>query len=674
MVFYCPFLGKSQTINNNTPLDLLIENSWIVDDSTAKTLAQNANEIVRSLKNNDDKSTVAYVYYHLGYAFLIRNKYEESTEFFSKAISLSKKTSFDSTASHALKQLGWLHDETGNIDSALYYLDMALEIYEKNADQMGVGHCYRIKTSSFLAKSDFPQALEFGLKSIKILKSSPDPFPYLQALQNTANVYQKLENFDDALTLYDSCYALASKIGRDDIATQALNNKAVVYYNTGRIDQALQWFERSITFYEKAGNNKMLAVLYNNIAPIYYDSGEEEMAIEIGKKSLLLAQELELSVDEVYALTNLAIFHKRNGNYKQAENYYLQAIDLAEAKGYQDNAKSLYKFLSFLYAKTDDYEKAFKYYRKYEKIKSSILNDQTNKQIAELQTKFKTEEAQAQILAMKNDSQIKELDNQRLRAQRNIFMISFVTIGLIMFLLIRMYRTRQQNNKIINEQRIRQMENEQKLLAARSTLEGQERERQRMARELHDGIGVMLSSASIHFSNLEEKTDDGHTSELANTAFTFLQKAGTEVRRISHNMMPIVLSKFGLCDALEDLFEDVADTNTIEVHHAIDGSGQRFEEKTEIMIYRIVQEMLNNTLKHAKASQIEFNLQLGNGKITIHYKDNGKGFDRSDKAENKSLGLSGITTRADYLKAELELQTKPGSGCRYNLVIPIEEN
>jgi signal transduction histidine kinase len=230
---------------------------------------------------------------------------------------------------------------------------------------------------------------------------------------------------------------------------------------------------------------------------------------------------------------------------------------------------------------------------------------------------------------------------------------------------------RAKKNRIIAEQKIQKLEDEKKLMAAQSILVGQEKERERIARELHDGIGVLLSTASIHFSSVESKTDK-ETSEMIKKANKLLKDASKEVRQISHNMMPGVLSKFGLQEAIEDLFEDVEEAGDMQTDLDIALGDERLAENTEIMIYRIVQEMLNNTLKHAQASAVSMSLTKQNDKLIIEYKDNGVGFDETKLPKNKNLGLLGIRTRAEYLGGSVEMKSEPGKGVYYRITIPLD--
>jgi len=207
--------------------------------------------------------------------------------------------------------------------------------------------------------------------------------------------------------------------------------------------------------------------------------------------------------------------------------------------------------------------------------------------IFDLENKYEKKKNEAEILRLSNENAEKEIHNSYLKIQ----LVTVLSIVLLLTGILFYIRLKNRKNKIIAEQRIKQLEGEQKLLAAQSVIIGQENERKRIAQELHDGIGVLLSTASIHFSNVEESSADEKTARLLNKANKLLKQAGGEVRKISHDMMPGVLSKFGLQEALEDIFENVEDTGGIGVDCDIELDEERLNENTEIILYRIVQEM-----------------------------------------------------------------------------------
>jgi signal transduction histidine kinase len=285
--------------------------------------------------------------------------------------------------------------------------------------------------------------------------------------------------------------------------------------------------------------------------------------------------------------------------------------------------------------------------------------------IAELQAKYEKKEDEAKILRLENSNKQKALE-------RNRILGSSVAVVLLLILTLIFFRYRSRKNRVIAAQRIQQLEDEKKIIEAQSVMVGQERERKRIAQELHDSLGVLLSTAKIHFKKVVSKTTDENIHDLVEKADNLLKDASEEVREISHNIMPGVLSKLGLSEAIEDLLDEVEDAGKVEVNYQVEEIPDRLPENTEIMLFRVVQELVNNTLKHAEATRIDFILQRSGTHIRIEYTDNGKGFNPDTVQEDKSLGLSGIRSRIDFLKGILTIDSQPNGGARFNISIPID--
>lgn len=239
----------------------------------------------------------------------------------------------------------------------------------------------------------------------------------------------------------------------------------------------------------------------------------------------------------------------------------------------------------------------------------------------------------------------------------------FVSIG-ILFSIFYYYTHRQ---KLLHE--LRHLEEEKKMMAARSLIEGQEDERRRIAKELHDGLGVLLSAAKIQVSSI--KLDNLASRSLINKASSLLDQAAGDVRKISHNMMPGLLTKFGLYEAIRDLTDKISEGEQLSASCTINGSEDRLAENTEIMLYRIIQELINNTLKHANADSIKIEIQVLQNQIDIKYSDNGTGFDVTKMLAQKSIGLQSISSRLNFLEGQLNIKSSKGEGTVFHMKIPL---
>ena len=226
----------------------------------------------------------------------------------------------------------------------------------------------------------------------------------------------------------------------------------------------------------------------------------------------------------------------------------------------------------------------------------------------------------------------------------NYFLIGSVAALLITgFLGYRNLRHRHQlakQREELQQQRIRELEKDKQLIAVDSMLKGQEDERSRLAKDLHDGLGGLLSGVKFSLSNMKDNlimTPDNMA--VFERSLDMLDTSIKELRRVAHNMMPEILTKFGLDEALREYCNTVNATNLLAVKYQSLGMETRLDKATEIIIYRIVQELLNNVLKHASASEAFIQLIRENDRLNMVVEDNGRGFDTARPGEEQRCGL-----------------------------------
>jgi signal transduction histidine kinase len=288
--------------------------------------------------------------------------------------------------------------------------------------------------------------------------------------------------------------------------------------------------------------------------------------------------------------------------------------------------------------------------------------------IADLTLRYEKEKDQAKILNLENKALQQNLILRKKDNQKNIILFSALGLLLVAVFFYIYIRQKTQKDKIITDQKIRQLEEEKKLLAARSIVNGQEEERKRIAKDLHDGLGVLLSTAKMQFSSIQDKSPENKS--LIEKAAKLLEQATGDVRRISHNMMPGLLTKFGFYEAVEDLLEQINEAGGPKTEIHIEGEANRLPQNFEIMLYRIVQEMVNNTLKYADAKNVSMIIKTDSDQLNIQFSDDGKGFNVKDKLDSNTIGISSIINRVKFLNGTVSIESKPGKGCMYLIQIP----
>ncbi|NTV82950.1 MAG: sensor histidine kinase, partial [Bacteroidales bacterium] len=366
---------------------------------------------------------------------------------------------------------------------------------------------------------------------------------------------------------------------------------------------------------------------------------------------------------------NIGVAYSVQKKYGLAQEKYDTCLDIATAAGYRRLRMDVLEAIYYNYQRAGDFSNAFKYQKDYYLLKDSLFDLEKSKKINELTLKYQKEQDQARILALEKDNLQKDLDLRQRTNQRNAFLFAGITLIAMAVFLFLYINQKRRKDKIINLQRIHQLEEEKKLLAAMSVMEGQEEERKRIAHELHDGLGVLLSATKMQFTSIKDTNPENRP--LIERATQLLEQASGDVRKISHNMMPGLLTNLGLYEAVEDLFENINDAENLRAKCVIREGTTRLPENKEIMLYRIIQEMVNNTLKHAEAKKISLYIREVKDKLEVLYSDDGKGFDVERMLESKSIGLKSIQSRVNFLNGTLAIDSKPEQGASYLIQIPI---
>jgi two-component system, NarL family, sensor kinase len=361
--------------------------------------------------------------------------------------------------------------------------------------------------------------------------------------------------------------------------------------------------------------------------------------------------------ESLLQLGAVSILQKR---YADAEQYLLPGIALAEQLHNFNTLNDGYKYMSDIYAVTGRYKQAYIYFQKYMQMNDSLVDMESKKYIVELEKKYQTEKKESQIKQLEISDKVQQLT---IRQKNNLnYILVFVAVT-ILIISILFYRTYKQKQKL-QQQRIRELEKEKQLNATEAVLKGEEQERTRLAKDLHDGLGGMLSGIKYGLQtmkgNLIMTPDNTRAFERS---LDMLDSSIREMRRVAHNMMPEALVKFGLDTALRDYCQDINQSGAIKVEYQSIGlQDATIEQTTAIALYRIVQELVGNILKHAAAKTAIVQITKTNDLLSVTVEDDGKGFDTNLLKQSRGIGWSNIQNRVEFLKGKLDVNTQPGKG------------
>jgi len=634
---------------------------------------------------------------------------KESVEYGFQALDLARKIKYPEGEIDALNKIGHAFKELGSFDTAYMYCQQAihksnsskdqkrladnyllmgnilyrtvgpqksknyyklsLDLYQKLTDSVGIANVYNGLGTVYLAQPLYDSAIFYFHEFIKLSDQTGYRDGLGKATVNLGSTYYLLYDYDRARKYLLESIDVNRKLNNSRYIGIAYSNLGNIAYEEHQNDTALDYFNKAKEIYSKLDNKYGLTILYSNIGHIYLSQKQFDKAYKQYAQAKKLFHEMGDEDGVLAASINQGLTFERRGNYAQALLVYDSCILIAQKMNSLNRMMELYKNIFKTYQLNNNFKQAFNYQTLYHELRDSIFNIEKAKVINELEIKYEREKDQAHILTLKNENLEKDIYLQKRTIQRNIYLFSGLGIILIIMFLLIHVRLRTRKDKIIAVQRIKQLEDEKKVLAARLIVEGQEEERKRIARELHDGLGVLLSTAKMQFTTIRDKSPENQS--MIDKATKLLEQASGDVRRISHNMMPGLLTKYGFFDAADDLVEQVNDMEGMNASIGIIGEPKRLTENTEIMLFRILQELVNNTLKHAEARNIKLELEMEPNKLQLKYTDDGKGFDISKKMKSQTLGLTGIHSRINFIGGQMELTSEIGKGVFYHISVPL---
>lgn len=474
---------------------------------------------------------------------------------------------------------------------------------------------------------------------------------------NISAVFNTLKNLAKADEYIDKAIAISRKYDSPAAASALafyMQAKADNYSANGFPEKALRIRLQFLPQMEQGQNARIyLQQSYQNISQEYFTLGKTDSSRLYAEKGMELAASLKVPNAIAAANWQLGRIAMAGKQFKLAEKYLAEAKKFYETTEDPAEQQSYYNVMRELAFHLGNYKEAYQYFEKYKAVSDSIVTGEKNREFSEREMRYETEKKEDQIKLQQNEIRQKNTINYLLVG-------SSIALGIILLLTYRNYRNRQQ----LQQQRINELETEKQLSATQSLLKGQEDERSRLAKDLHDGLGGLLSGVKLQLGAMKGNLILSAENAIAfDRALSKLDESISEMRRVSHNMMPEALIKTGLRQAVYDYCESLSHNQPFTIDCEMHGLEKRMDNSVEIVLYRIVQELLNNAVKHANASTILVQMMgQDDGHVTITVEDNGKGFDPEKTGILHSAGIRNIRSRVNYLNGTMDIKSAPGKG------------
>jgi len=732
ILLLCSIVAKSQrqvkTIEHINQLIAEAKSTSLKDTIATKKHLQEA--IVNSISlKNDTCLAKAYEVYGIMYARRGFNK--EGLSYFKKQLEASKRSGYDSYLANALINISNVQSELGDNKGSIQTALQSLQLFQKLNNKSKQGNVLMNIGITYISMGDYTQAMQYQLQALAIREQLNNKYDMAYSQHALATLYSRMKNNDKALAYNYKALKIFQELKDEAISASIIFNIAIIKIRLKSYSEAKQRIESIIPYFQKLNKAESLRKCYvqlSNIAELQCDEKGSEHYLSL---ALQYSKLNGSATNDVGILINRARLNMLQKKYTESENdLYLAQEKALKSTDYFNIINVKRQFLT-LYQESGQVRKSQLMLNEYDQLKDSVLNETNMLQLNELQTKYETEKKANQITLLDRENHIKSLQlannslvlgenkflidkqqqqltinqlelqnknqlvrNQKLDAERKaqdiktlkkqsqiqtleivnkeldikrrnllIFFILmvFIAMGIVSLLFYNRYRLKQQN--LLQAEIFKQQE-----IAARSLFEGEQQERIRIARDLHDSLGQMLSVVKMNLSTMSDI--EAEHSLTKNTA-SLVDKTIEEVRHISHNLIPEELN-FGLFGAIENLCDKITASEKTKATLSIpeDLQHYKFEKQNELGIYRIVQEVLHNMVKHAGATEIGISVSRRKHLMIIQIRDNGKGFDTNDIKKSSGLGWKNIAARVSMLNGELQVSSEILTGTAIEISIP----
>ncbi|WP_223267219.1 tetratricopeptide repeat-containing sensor histidine kinase [Polaribacter sp. IC073] len=528
-------------------------------------------------------------------------------------------------------------------------------------------------------EESYIEALRDALKIYDESKSHANKDNIYKITSLIADIYDKANNHERALDYYkESLLVLNSKIYLDNLSNDySLKNIAKTYLRIGSTFQRLMKRDSAKYYFEKIDslasvNDEIIiykAASYTNLAGIYELDSLFDKAIVYAEKAIILHKITNNKISEAKATVNLGNIYLSINNFLKSKETYLKGIELIKNDNKQTAVRlkaDLYYNLAWAMRNLKEYEAYDNLELSYE-IEDGIRDKEVRRMVEEVTANFDVEGVK------------KEEENKRLR-QNEIFWKFAIAAAIIIITLLywlSLNRLKQKNlglklsqTQLLQNQNIEKLKSESQTRILNATIDGKESERKEIAETLHDSVSALLSSANLHLIATKSQFKGNVPIEIDKTQ-SIIAEASLKIRDLSHTLVSAVLLKFGLNFALKDMASKYSnsalyvDTDISDI--------RRYHQNFEIKIYNIIQEFVNNILKHSKAKNAIIKLYEKNNSIYFKISDDGIGFDKTEISNKDGLGLNQIDARIQMMHGKFLIESNLGKGTVVSVELPIVE-
>jgi len=522
----------------------------------------------------------------------------------------------------------------------------------------GLGLAFHTAGINYYTATRYYDAMAASLKATTCFEFTGNKKRLATVYNNIGNIYWALYKYKPAMQFQRKALRLQEETHNLKGISSSFLNIGLIYADMNRFDSALMFSFRSVEILKKLPGTPVylkLARVYNNIGMVYRKMNKIDEAL----KNYLISESYDKYFNnnqtKAVVIGNIAECYLTKNNYFEAQKYYEKKLALANEADSDDDKRIAFDGLAKVFEGLGKYREAYDYQSKSIDLNKKQYNIQSTQKIAELENKYNNDAGERKIEKLTGEKNIQDL---KLQQQR---IILFSVIGLAFLIII---------FSIIIFNFYKQKQIRKRMLT--TVIETEEKERKRFAEDLHDGLGPLLSSVSLYMNELKsDRHDPQKKEEFINYSNDLLDDAILNTRTIARNLMPVVLNDFGLSNALKSFCQKLQKSDSVDISILCSEENKRYPTVVEISLYRVILELINNTLKHAGASKIIIKITESDKILNVHYTDDGCGFDVASRMNDKNagLGLNNITNRIHSVNGKCNIQSEIDKGISVNIEV-----
>jgi two-component system, NarL family, sensor kinase len=650
----------------------------------------------------NDKRNMAFAINNEGNVHIELGDYATALNKYKQALQLRQEINDVSGIAMSYNNIGFIYKDLGDYEKAVSNFLFALQEFEKLGNRPALAITYGYLCAVSIRQKNFDNALNYQSKAYEIQKALNDKNGMAISLQYFANISAEQKQYEKALEYYFKAKDLYTEA--KDLRQLGLVNASIaeLYSRQQMHDKAVPFYTESIDIHQKTANNRSLASIYLSAASSLIETKNLATARKMIDSAIVLTQKTNNKEHQKSIYEVETKYHEASGEYKQAlqfaskynaqKDILLSEANIKALTDMQVKYETEKKEQQIVLLNKDNAIKALEIQNQqlliqknlFELTQNRLALSEADLQIANnklqiqnqnetiLRQQLDASEKAKNIQALQKQSEIQKLEilNRQLQLNRRNVLVGF--LGAVLLLIVLLGFSYYRRYRLKQEAKMQAAIMKQQELATRSVIEAEEAERQRIAKDLHDGVGQMMSAAKMNLSAYESKLafTDPESKLAFEKILSLVDESCKEVRAVSHNMMPNALLKNNLASAIRE-FINKLDHDALKVHLYTEGLDQRLDSNIETVLYRVIQECVNNVIKHSGANMLDLSVIRDGDGISTTIEDNGKGFDTSDKNKFEGIGLKNIQSRVEYLKGTVDFNSQPGKGTLVAIHVPV---